>query len=108
MTKLVLAVVEGGVVKIDGKPIDDALLSGLGEAPSSGVALIDGDKVVYITLGSEDLKNVISKLVHIVDKLVTISTGIDAASNSPGGQTANIAQLTTLKTELQNLGGTLT
>ena len=108
MTKLVRATVDSsGVVNIDGQKVEDALQSGVGGAPSSGVALVDGDTVVYIVLDASDLKTLIEKLVEIVGQVATVATGIDAATNSPGGQTAAIAQLNVMKAELEQLGGEL-
>ena len=104
MTKMVPATLDAsGKVIIDGQPVEGAQLTGAGKAASSGVAFIDGTRVVYVILNGSDLKTLIEKLAEITQQVATIATGLDAATNSPGGQTAAIAQLTTMQGQLATM-----
>lgn len=92
-----------GVVTVEGMPVEAEILSeGVGE--SDGFVLIDRATVVYLTNVSSDIKALIEKLGDVVTKIATIATGIDGATNAPGAQTASIAELTVLQTELVAMG----
>jgi len=52
---------------------------------------------------AEDIKDLITKMGDVLDKLVTICTGLDAAALSPGTQTANIALLVILNAQVAAL-----
>lgn len=96
-----------GVVTADGVTVAAAEVLSEGTKASSGVLLMRGDEFRYVTSNASDIKDLIEALVEIVDKIVTITTAIDAASNSPGGQTSNIALLTALKVQLDQSKETL-
>jgi N-methylhydantoinase B/oxoprolinase/acetone carboxylase alpha subunit len=89
-----------GIVTAEGSLVQDAEILSQGKQASSGVLLIEQDKARYLTSNASDIKALITSLVAIINQIATIATGIDAASNSPGGQTAAITQLQTLKTQL--------
>lgn len=89
-----------GVVTAEGQTVLAATVLSEGKKASSGVLLLEGQKARYLTSNATDIKDLITKVVEIVNQIATIATGLDAASNSPGGQTAAIATLQTLKTTL--------
>jgi hypothetical protein len=99
MTKVLDASCINNVITIESLPVDGDILSeGIGE--SEGIALVDEDKVKYITSNASDLKDTIESLGSVIDQVITILSGLDAVTNSPGGQASNITTLGTLKTNL--------
>ncbi len=99
MIKMVNASCSVGVVKIDGLEVQADILS-QGEKPSTGVGLIDGEKVVYLTSNASDIADLISAIEGVIDQVVTICQTLDGVTTAPGSATAAIAQLTTLKTQM--------
>lgn len=101
MSKILSATCDAaGLVTADGIQVVGAIVLSEGKKASSGVAVMDAEKVWYLTSNATDIKDLISKMVEIINQLATIASGLDAVTNSPGGQTANITQLQTLKTQL--------
>lgn len=98
MNKIVSASCQNNVVTIEGQTVTAEILS-QGKKSSQGIAHIDKEKVVYITSNADDIKKVIQDVTALIQKVIEIVTGLDAASTSPGSQSANIALLTTLKTQ---------
>jgi hypothetical protein len=70
-----------------------------GTAQSSGVVVIDGSSIRYFVLQALDLSETIDLVNTMIQQIGTILTGLDGATNSPGAQTANIATLTTQRTQ---------
>jgi len=93
-----------GVVTVDGFPVPGAEIIGQGIKPSSGAALIDKDRVVYINLNGTDLKNLITQLGTIVQQIALITTALDAVTVSPGGTLALTAQLSAMQVQLVAMG----
>lgn len=101
MAKILEATCSAGVVKVGSLVIDPVTILSLGDAPeSTGTLLIDEDKAYYIASNATDIQSLIESMVAILDKIILIATGLDAVTVSPGGQAANILQLTLLKTQL--------
>lgn len=100
MTKIIAASCEANIVTVEGKEIDAEILS-QGMKSSEGVVAVDKDKVVYLTSNAADIKKAIEDLTAIIQKVIEIATGLDAVTVSPGSQAANIALLTTLKTQFE-------
>lgn len=99
-TKLVDAsCAPGQIVTIDGSVVPDVEVLSEGTKASSGVALVGQDKVAYITSNASDLKKAIEDVSAILDKVITVVTGLDAVTVSPGSQAANIALLTAAKVQ---------
>lgn len=99
MSKILEASCVAGVVTADSLVVvADVLSAGLGE--SDGVVLLEGEMAKYLTSNASDISDLIDKLATIVEKIVIAATGLDAASNAPGGQTANIALITAAKLEM--------
>lgn len=106
MSKILDATCTLGVVKVEDLPVDAAVISeGAGE--SRGVVLLEGDKATYLTSNASDIKDLIDAIGALVDKIVTVATGLDAVTLSPGGQTANILLITVAKTQLLAMKETL-
>ncbi len=68
--------------------------------PSTGLALIEHDKVNYITSNATDIKDLITNIGTLVDQIVVALSGIDALTTSPGTNAASIALVSTLKATL--------
>jgi hypothetical protein len=99
LTKVIDASCVAGIVTAESLPVNADILS-LGLRSSTGALLLDEDKAVYITSNAEDVKDLISMMKDITDKLIEISTGLDAAALVTGTQVANIAALTALSVQL--------
>lgn len=102
MAVLIPASAQNGQVTVEGFVVEAEILSS-GVAESSGVLLIDEGRCYYIASNANDIKATIEKAVAAIQKIETVLTGVDAASNSPGGQTANIAQVTAARQQLSAL-----
>ncbi len=99
MSKMLEATCVGGVVTADNVPVAADILSE-GVSQSEGILILDGDTAKYLAKTSPDLKTLIETMVTILNQTITILTGLDAVTVSPGGQTAPIALLTTMSTQL--------
>lgn len=97
--KAIDATCVAGVVTAQSIPVEATVISE-GVKSSDGVLLLDEDRAIYLTSNAEDIKDLITNIGDVLTKIITIATGLDAASNAPGGQTANIATLTSLKATL--------
>lgn len=109
MSKLLPATCsQASIVTADGVPVEGAQILSEGKQSSSGLLLIDGDKVWYFTSSASDLKTAIGK---IADALQAAATGLNAAgtaldgiaSGSGAPVTAAASQITPLVTELTQL-----
>jgi hypothetical protein len=100
LNKVVTASCQNNTVTIEGQTVEAEILS-QGKKSSQGAALIDKDKVVYITSNADDIKKVIEDVAALTQKVIEIATGLDSVSTSPGSQAANIVLLTTLKTQFE-------
>jgi hypothetical protein len=92
------AVCEDGVVRVGEIEVPDMPILSEGVAESEGFAFFQAGNKVYITSSASDLKESLTQLGSILQSVITILTGLDAVTVSPGGQAANIASLTSLKT----------
>lgn len=88
-----------GKVTIDGKVVTNAQVLSEGTKASTGVALLDGSDVTYVTSSAQDLKATIEAIDAMLQKIILIVTTLDAGTLSPGAAAANIALLTTLQTQ---------
>lgn len=92
------ATCSGQVVTVEDLTVEATILSE-GVKDSEGVFLLDKDKAFYVASNATDIKDVITALGDIIDKISQIVTSLDAVTNSPGAAAANIALLATLKTQ---------
>jgi hypothetical protein len=102
MSKVLDATCNNLVVTIAERTVDATILS-KGKGASTGLLLIDKDKVRYVCSNYEDLEDMIASLVSVIGQISIILTGLDAVTNNPGAQAANILTLTTLKTQFDAL-----
>lgn len=106
MSKVLPATCQAGVVTVEGKPVQ-ATIQSQGTKSSQGFTILDEDQAIYFPNSSDDIKELITSLVAIINQVATIATGLDGATNSPGAQATNITQLQSLKTQLDATKGNL-
>lgn len=100
MSKVIIASCDAqGRITVGGLQVEGLVLSE-GKKPSQGLLVIDKGDVFYLPSSATDIKDLISNLVAIINQVAIICAGLDAASTSPGGQTANITALQTMKNQL--------
>lgn len=108
MSKILYATCDAsGKVSVDGLEVPEAQVLSEGTKESEGLLFVQGPKARYLPSSAGDIKDLIGSLVGIVDQIATIASGLDAVTVSPGGQAAAIAQLQTLKTQLEQSGEAL-
>lgn len=108
MSKLLDATCDAsGKVTTEGIILDDALVLSEGTKASQGLLFMEGDKARYMPSSATDIKDLIIAMVGIIDQVATIATTLDAVTVSPGSAASAIAQLQTLKTQLDQSKGTL-
>lgn len=100
MSKALAATCEAGVVSVGGVNIDGVIILSQGTKSSSGVMFMQGGDLYYVASNATELNTLIDKVQDVLAKIETALTGLDGATNSPGAQTANIAQITTVKTAI--------
>jgi hypothetical protein len=96
-----------GQVTAEGIVIPGVEILSEGTKASSGILILDGVKAYYLPSSATDIKDLITRLVSIVNQIQTIATGLDAVTVSPGSNAAAIAALATLKTQLDTSKGSL-
>lgn len=100
MSKILPASCVGKVVTTEGHVISPATILSEGVKSSTGVALIEKDKVVYVASNATDIKDLITNIGDVITKITTALTGIDAVTTAPGSNAALITLITTAKTTL--------
>lgn len=83
------------IIRVNNVMIDAEILSE-GIKASDGIVLIDKENSYYIPSNASDIKDTIALLNTLLSQVVTVLTGLDAVSTSPGSQAANILSLTNL------------
>lgn len=108
MSKILSATCDAqGKVTADGVEVVGAIVLSEGKKASSGVAVMDGETVWYLTSSATDIKDLITKMVEITNQIATIATSLDGVTVSPGSAAAAIAQLQVMKTQLEQSKETL-
>lgn len=79
MTRVRNASLAGGIVSVEGFPVDVAEVFSEGAAPSDGVAILDKDKVFYFAKTSPDLKTTLEK---VIDALGQVKTALDKTASA--------------------------
>lgn len=111
MSKVIEATCQASTVTIDGQPVSATILSkGIGS--SEGIAVLDKDKVTYITSNATDLETTLDNLNQSLTKLVTILTAIGAGMTGPTTAppptlVADLAEITAIVATLTTLKGAL-
>lgn len=101
MTRVLRATCDAsGVVTCEGVTVPAARVLTAGKAASSGILILDEDRADYVATNTTDIEALIESVVEIVNKVVEITTSLDAVTLSPGAAAANIALLTTMATQL--------
>jgi hypothetical protein len=98
LSKVLDATCSGGVVLVDGLPVEATILSE-GVSQSSGVALIEERKVIYVAKTSGDLKDLIDMLSTCLTNIASVLTSLDTPS-PPSSNTVLISQITACSSEL--------
>ena len=89
-----------GVITSEGVQVTDAQVLSEGKKQSEGLLFLDQGLKKYLPSNATDIKDLITALVQIIQQVETIATGLDAATNTPGAQASTIAQLATLRAQL--------
>lgn len=89
-----------GIVTSEGVPVPAAEVMSEGNQTSTGLLFLEGETAKYLPSSATDIKALIQNMVSILNSTITILTGLDAVTVSPGTQAANIAALTALKVQL--------
>lgn len=109
MSKIISATASAaGKVTADGVEVIGAIILSEGKQASSGVAVLDGDKVWYLTSSATDIKTTIEKLSDAITKISNIFTAIGAGMTGPTTAppptlAASVTALTAVATELNTL-----
>lgn len=101
-----------GQVTADGVQVVGAIVLSEGKQASSGLAVMDGDKVWYLTSSATDIKTTIEKTADALTKIANMLTAIGAGMTGPttappGTLPTDVAALQTVVTELNALKGAL-
>jgi hypothetical protein len=85
--KMVEASCVAGVVSLEGIPVPAAEFFSEGVAQSDGIALMQGERVVYLNSNASDLKESIEQCVSILQSisaiLLTITSGMTGSTTAP-------------------------
>lgn len=109
MSKILEATCDAtGTVTADGVPVVGAVVLSEGKQASEGVAVMDGDKVWYLTSSASDVKTTIGKLSDAITKIATmftsIGTGMTGPTTAPPGTLpTDVAALNQMVVELTQL-----
>lgn len=84
MSKILSATADAqGKVTADGVEVVGAIMLSEGKQASSGMAVIDGDKVWYLTSSATDIKATIEKAADAITKIANVLTSIGAGMTGP-------------------------
>lgn len=72
-----------GKVTADGMEIVGAVVLSEGKQASSGTAVMDGDKVWYLTSNATDIKTTIEKAADAITKIANLFTAVGAGMTGP-------------------------
>lgn len=100
MPKVLNATCVAGVVTADSLPVPSAAVLSEGVKSSEGILVLDHEDATYLTSNASDIKDLITAIGNVCDKIITTLTAIDAVTLAPGSNAANIALITVAKTQL--------
>ena len=72
-----------GKVTADGVEVLGAVVLSEGKQASSGMAVMDGDKVWYLTSSATDIKTTIEKAADAITKIANLFTAVGAGMTGP-------------------------
>ena len=113
MSKILTATANAaGIVTADGVPVVGALILSEGKQASEGVAVMDGEKVWYLTSSATDIKTTIEKVNDAITKIATLFTTMGASMTGPTTAppptlATDVAAINAVVTELNVLKGAL-
>lgn len=125
MSKIMEAVVQGGVVKVGSLSVPGAVILSEGAANSQGILILESGEKFYITKITPDLKTTIEKTADLIEDLnaalTEIATALTAIAAVPSGWVtppptiaanvtqilAKVTELTATRTALNTLKGAL-
>lgn len=109
MSKTLPASCASKVVTVEGVAVPLAEVFSEGNGDSSGVAIIDGDKVFYVTSNASDIKATIEKVVEACEKINSAVTKVGEILTSIGSGMAGsgTAPPPTLSTDVAAVNSTL-
>jgi hypothetical protein len=101
-----------GKVTADGVEVVGAIILSEGKQASSGMAVMDGDKVWYLTSSATDIKTTIEKMADAITKIANLFTSIGSGMTGPTTAppptlVTDVLALNTLVTELNTLKAAL-
>lgn len=111
MSKALNASCESGSVTVEGQEIPATILSE-GVGSSTGIVILDKDKVYYIPNRASDLKDTLTSVVSALQQIATTLTSIGAGMTGPTTAppptlATDVAQINTLASQLDTLKGQL-
>lgn len=112
MAKILPATCQNNKVTVEGKEVEAEILS-QGKAQSTGIAIIDVDKVYYVALSNTDLATTLEKvsdsITKIAETLTAIGGGMTGPTTAPPpALPTNVAQINAIVAELTALKDNLT
>ena len=104
MSRILDARCTAQIVTVEGLPVEAIVLT-QGMGSSEGVALIDKEKVVYLTSNSDDIKETLVKVKTAILKIGELLTAIGAGMTGPTTAPppmlpTGVAELTMIASEL--------
>jgi len=101
-----------GVVTADGTTVIGAIVLSEGHQASEGLAVMDGDKVWYLTSSATDVKTTIEKMADAITKIANLFTSVGGGMTGPTTAppptlVTDVLALNTLVTELNTLKAAL-
>lgn len=84
MTRLFEATCVGGIVMVDGLPIPDAVILTQGTAASEGMLVLNKGIAYYVTSNTEDIEDLLTKLVSTLGTVTSVLNTIAATFTSVG------------------------
>ncbi len=100
------------VVKVEGFTVTPVTILTAGKKASTGFALMQGDKVYYVTSNTTDIQDILTKLKTAIDKLADtltdIGTGMTGITTAPPPTlAASVTLIKSYATDLDTIKGAL-
>ncbi len=101
-----------GKVTVAGQVITPVTILSEGKQASTGVVIIEDEKVFYVASSATDIKSTIEKLADTVTKIANVLTSIGAGMTGPttappGTLASDVAAINANVTDLNTLKGAL-
>lgn len=101
-----------GKVTADGVEVVGAIVLSEGKQASSGTAVMDGDKVWYLTSSATDVKATLEKMAAAITKIANMFTSVGSGMTGPttappGTLPTDVVELNQMVAEINQLKGAL-